>query len=56
MKEDKKIYIVYDWSEEYIAVVTRDKEKALAKIGEDVLSGENTDDYKLIEINEEDIK
>ena len=55
--EDKsKIYMVYDWSDECIKILSKDKTKALAKVGEDVLHGNCTDDYKLIEINLDEVE
>lgn len=51
LEEKLKIYMIYDWSDECIKILSKNKTKALAKIGEDVLCGDCVDDYKLIEIN-----
>lgn len=55
-KENKKIYMVYDWSNECIKILSKDKTKALAKVGKDALSGDCIDDYKLIEINLDEVE
>lgn len=52
-KENKKIYMVYDWSNECIKILSKDKTKALAKVA---LSGDCIDDYKLIEINLDEVE
>ena len=39
-KENKKIYMVYDWSNECIKILSKDKTKALAKVGKDALFGD----------------
>ena len=55
-KLEDKVYIVYDWSMEEVKITTRSKEKALAKIGEDFLSGDLIDNYKLIENNLDEVE
>lgn len=55
--EDKsKIYMVYDWSNECIKILSKDKTKALAKVGKDALFGDCIDNYKLIEINLDEVE
>lgn len=55
-KLENKVYIIYDWSMEEVKIATRSKEKALAKIGEDFLSGDSIDNYKLIENNLDEVE
>lgn len=50
MKENKTIYVLYDWATEHTILTTHTKIKALAKIGERVLLGERTDGLKIVEI------
>ena len=50
----KFLYIVYEWTDRTVKVVSYNRDKAYAKVGEDCLAGENTDDYHVIEINLED--
>lgn len=54
--ENKKIYLVYDWSDESIKMLSYDRTKALAKVGKDALFGDCIDDYKLIEINLDEVE
>lgn len=54
--ENKKIYLVYDWSDESIKMLSYDRTKALAKFGEDVLVGDCIDNYKLIEIDLDEVE
>ena len=54
--ENKKIYMLYDWTDECIKLLTYDKTKVFAKIGEDTLNGEIIDNYKIIEINLDEVK
>ena len=51
MAKENIIYVVYDWSDEEIKRISRDENKALAKMGIDFLSGDDIDNYKLLEIN-----
>ena len=53
---ENKVYIIYDWSMEEVIIATRSKEKALAKIGEDFLSGDEIDNYKFIENNLDEVE
>lgn len=53
-KMGKFLYIVYEWTDRTIKVVSCNRDKAYAKIGEDFLAGENIDDYHVIEVNLED--
>ena len=55
-KLENKVYIIYDWSMEEVKIATLSKEKALAKIGEDFLSGDAIDNYKLIENNLDEVE
>lgn len=48
------LYIVYDWSDGDIKTVSYKRDKAYAKVGEDYLTGECTDDYHVIEVDLED--
>lgn len=56
MTEEKIIYVIYDWSMDEIKRVSYDRYKALAKVGFDVLSGDDVDNYKFLEINLDEIK
>ena len=49
--EYKIIYMLYDRTDECIKLLTYDKTKIFAKIGEDTINGEIIDNYKIIEIN-----
>ncbi len=51
MKENKIIYVLYDWATEERVISTYAKIKALAKIGELSLCGECVDNLKIVEIN-----
>lgn len=51
MKENKIIYVLYDWGTEQIIITTNAQIKALAKIGELVLRGGYVYDLKIIEID-----
>lgn len=55
-EEKSKIYMIYDWSNECIKILSKDKTKALAKVGKDALFGDCIDDYKLIEINLDEVE
>ncbi len=55
-KENKKIYMVYDWSSECIKILSKYKTKALAKVAKDALFGDCIDDYKLIEIDLDEVE
>lgn len=50
----KFLYIVYEWTNRTIKVISCNRDKAYAKVGEDFLAGENIDDYHVIEVNLED--
>ena len=47
----KFLYIVYEWTDRTVKVVSCNKDKAYAKIGEDFWAGENTEDYHVIEVD-----
>ena len=55
-EEKSKIYIVYDCSDESIKRLSKYKTKALAKVSRDSLFGERIDNYKLIEINLDEVE
>lgn len=55
-EEKSKIYIVYDCSDESIKRLSKYKTKALAKVSRDALFGERIDNYKLIEINLDEVE
>lgn len=42
-----KIYILYDWIEDEVIMASFDKNSIFAKVGQDVLSGANVEDYCL---------
>ena len=48
---ERFLYVVYDWSDEMIKATSYSREKAYAKVGEDYLAGECTDDYRVIEVD-----
>lgn len=56
MKENKVIFILYDWANENIELLSYNKTKILAKIGEYTLAGGITDNYKIIEINLDEVE
>ncbi len=59
MKEDKnnkKIYIVYDWGCSQVKRATYNRDKAYAKFGEDFLDGEVIENYQLIEIDLDEVE
>lgn len=45
------LYIVYDWSDGEIKVASYNRDKVYAKVGEDYLAGDCTDNYHVIEID-----
>lgn len=45
------LYVVYDWPDGEIKAVSYNRDKAYAKVGEDYLEGECTDDYHVIEVD-----
>lgn len=55
MKENKVIFILYDWANENIKLLSYNKAKILAKIGEYTLAGGIIDNYKMIEINLDEV-
>lgn len=55
-EEKSKIYIVYDCSDESIKRLSKYKIKSLAKVSRDALFGERIDNYKLIEINLDEVE
>lgn len=55
-EENKKIYMVYDWANENIELLSYNKTKILAKIGEYTLAGGIMDNYKIIEINLDEVE
>lgn len=54
--ENKVIYILYDWTDECIKLLTYDETKVFAKIGKDTINGEIVDNYKIIEINLDEVE
>ena len=56
LEDESKIYMVYDCSNECIKILSKDKTKALAKVGKDALLGGCINDYKLIEINLDEVE
>lgn len=56
MAKENIIYVIYDWACDEIKKVSYDESKALAKVGFDVLSGDNVDNYRFLEINLDEIK
>ncbi|OFJ69698.1 hypothetical protein HMPREF2852_06605 [Anaerococcus sp. HMSC065G05] len=55
-EEKSKIYMIYDWSSECIKILYKYKTKALAKVAKDALFGDCIDDYKLIEIDLDEVE
>lgn len=51
----KSIYMLYDWTDECIKLLTYDETKIFAKIGRDTLAGEIIDNYKVIEFNLDEV-
>lgn len=47
--------IVYDWTDATTKVVSYNRDKAYAKVGEDYLAGDCTDNYHVIEIDLQDV-
>lgn len=54
--ENKVLYILYDWTDECIKLLTYDETKVFAKIGKDAINGEIIDNYKIIEINLDEVE
>lgn len=54
--ENKVLYILYDWTDECIKLLTYDETKVFAKIGKDTINGEIIDNYKIIEINLDEVE
>lgn len=54
--ENKVLYILYDWTDECIKLLTYDEPKVFAKIGKDTINGEIIDNYKIIEINLDEVE
>lgn len=55
-KNNKKIYIIYDWGSSEVKRATYNRDKAYAKFGEDFLCGEVIENYQLIEIDLEKVE
>lgn len=55
LENKEKIYIVYDWIEKEVKVVTYDLNEAYSKIGKDAMAGIDIEDYRLKEINLDDL-
>ena len=55
LEEKSKIYMIYDCSNECIKILSKDKTKAFAKVGKDALLRGCINDYKLIEINLDEV-
>lgn len=51
LNDESKVFIIYDWSSEEVKIVTYNSDKAYAQIGQDVLAGDNVDEYRFIEID-----
>lgn len=51
MKENKIIYILFDWATEQTIISSYTKTKVLAKIGECVLCGDCVDNFKIVELD-----
>lgn len=49
--ENKIVYMLYDWTDEIVKLLTYDKDQIYIKIGKDAMNDEIIDDYKIIEIN-----
>lgn len=49
--ENKIIYMLYDWTDEIIKLLAYDKEQIYIEVGKDAMAGEIIDDYKIIEID-----
>lgn len=58
-EEKSKIYMIYDWLSECIKILSKYKTKALAKVAKvakGALFGDCIDDYKLIEIDLDEVE
>lgn len=53
---DNKLYVLIDCIEDKLIKASLNKEEVLAKVGEDTLSGIDTNDYMLKSIRIEDMK
>lgn len=51
LNDGSKVFIIYDWSSEEVKIVTYNSDKAYAQIGQDLLAGDNVDEYRFIEID-----
>ena len=48
--------MLYDRTDECIKLLTYDETKVFAKIGKDTMNGEIIDNYKIIEINLDEVE
>lgn len=56
LEEANKLYIVFDSCEDIVRFVCKSKTLALARIGEDALNEEYVDEYKIIEIDLDEVE
>lgn len=56
MKENKMLYVLYDWANEKTIISTYSIIKVLAKIGECLSYGDCVDNFKIVEINLNEVK
>ena len=52
---DKKIYLLIDCIDDELILAGYDKKELLTKVGEDFLSGEEIDSYRLKSVRVEDL-
>ena len=50
------LYILYFWPDQKILTASFNKERVMAKIGEDAINGEIIDDYHIIEIDLDEVE
>ena len=51
-----KLYILYDWDLEAVITFNKRKEAVLARVGEDAMGGVYVDNYKIIEIDLDEVE
>lgn len=50
-EEKEMLYIIYDYVNDEVKTASKDKTKAIARVGNDFLSGYSIGGYRLIKIN-----
>lgn len=56
MKENKTIYVLFDWVTLHVIMSTYTKTKALAMIGELLLCGDRVNNLKILELDASEVE